>query len=73
MKKHGRLCQEAEITLSNAEWNKTDRERVFSDAETLLFDRIGKVTDAVEIDGKINPSDNSIVFMVNFHNLSFFL
>lgn len=68
MKTHGRLFQEAEIELYNDEWDKFDRERVLIDAETLLLDKIGEVTDAIDIDGKINPTDNSIIFMVMYHN-----
>lgn len=68
MKRYGKLHQEAEITLSNSEWNASDRERIFSEAETILFEKIREVTDAVEMDGKINPEENSILFLVTYQN-----
>lgn len=68
MKRYGKLYQEAEITLSNNEWNGADKERVFSEAETLLFEKIGRITDAVDINGKIDAIGPSVIFLATYHN-----
>lgn len=71
MKTYGRLFQTAEIELSNDEWNEVDRQKALSNAETLLIEKVNKVTDGMDIDSKISPTDNAIVFTVAFYNDGF--
>lgn len=71
MKTYGRLFQTAEIELTNDEWGEADRQKALSDAETFLCEEVNKVTDGMDIDSRISPTNNAIVFTVTFYNDGF--